>query len=686
MSGEVGSTPTPERDHSIINTKLRACEACKSRKIRCDKLQPCSACRTAGIQCWTSRQPGEKRQRVLISNKYEEHLESINTHLSQLQGMLANVTKDSLPTIAQRSAPQPVGPFFSPTSKDKSGPTQSEETISSTIPYLGESSFEVHSQQTSQILEKALGSTPRSNPHDDDGSSAWQSIRELLKEKTSHSSKTFTHEVVPMIPIQTALRALRLLGDSPDGILQYLPMADATKLKDICQLVYFPIKGYSMSDLLIVNGGLMSLLCNATEAELKECDIDPAEATRSITICETNISLLIERISPFLEPTVTNIDALLISVQILIGQSKLQKAWVLLSMASRLCLDSGLNRLQDDPEIPETSELREKKTCFWLSYCLDKALSLNFGRTSNFSDFDITITYPSFSKSPITATYIIWMDLGKVQGRIYEKLYSAQGQLQSPESKAEAAGSLAKELLELQRRCQEVFSQLSELNVPHIDTEMTILSNLSLVYRALPTQQPDHPLRFPEECIAAAREALQLHQRLCLLFFARSDYSIRMYIDWNLAFCPFTPFIVILGTAILNTDHEDMNLLSQVVESLERASRQAPGATKLYNICKILLRGAKSCIEQSLGSQPASIGRQSQVPVRNMPEYAQGDIQNAENGQAMFSDGWDPLQLDHLGNMSTLFDNYLAGGASLMPILEGDLTQFDMMDSSSNTY
>jgi len=60
----------------------------------------------------------------------------------------------------------------------------------------------------------------------------------------------------------------------------------------------------------------MSILCNATEAELKVCDIDPAEATRSIVICESNIALLIERINPFTEPTVTNIDALLISVSV----------------------------------------------------------------------------------------------------------------------------------------------------------------------------------------------------------------------------------------------------------------------------------------------------------------------------------------------------------------------------------
>jgi hypothetical protein len=177
----------------------------------------------------------------------------------------------------------------------------------------------------------------------------------------------------------------------------------------------------------------------------------------------------------------------------------------------------------------------------------------------------------------------------------------------------------------------------------------------------------------------------------CTLIGMASHLSYRCYLtvdasSRNLAFCPFTPFIVILGTAILNTDYEDMNLLAQVAESLERASRQAPGATKLYNICKILLKGAKSCIEQSLGSQPTSTTRQPQAQDRNMLDLDQGVVQHDENGQPIFSDHWDPLQLDHMENMSTLFDNYLAGSASLMPILEADMTQFDVMEASIGNY
>jgi len=67
---------------------------------------------------------------------------------------------------------------------------------------------------------------------------------------------------------------------------------------------------------------------------------------------------------------------------------------------------------------------------------------------------------------------------------------------------------------------------------PCLDTEMTILANLTLVYRALPPEKTAHPLRFSEECIAAAREALQWHQNLTLRYLNKRDIAIRVYVDW----------------------------------------------------------------------------------------------------------------------------------------------------------
>jgi hypothetical protein len=129
--------------------------------------------------------------------------------------MVANLTKDTTPVRPQPLAPEIVRPVLPPSSNNGRSSIQSEEAISDTIPYLGESSFEVHSQQTSQVLEKALESIPSSRFHSNGGLSAWQSIREILKEKTSHPPKSFTHKL-PMVPIQTALKTLRLI----DGMYQ----------------------------------------------------------------------------------------------------------------------------------------------------------------------------------------------------------------------------------------------------------------------------------------------------------------------------------------------------------------------------------------------------------------------------------------------------------------------------------
>jgi len=120
-------------------------------------------------------------------------------------------------------------------------------------------------------------------------------------------------------------------------------------------------------------------------------------------------------------------------------------------MASRLCLDCGLNRLQDNPE---DGLINLKRSWFWFTYGLDKGFALNLGLTSSFSDFDITTPYPEFPKGPTFGMITLWLDFAKVQGRIYEDLYSAQGLLKDTASKINAVQNLSAELRLLQTRCK----------------------------------------------------------------------------------------------------------------------------------------------------------------------------------------------------------------------------------------
>ena len=116
-------------------------------------------------------------------------------------------------------------------------------------------------------------------------------------------------------------------------------------------------------------------------------------------------------------------------------------------MAARLCLDAGLHRLEDDSN---DQYLKYKKMCFWHVYALDKGLALNLGRTSNLQDYDITTGYPENTLRPPSSPWHILnryhVDFCRVQGQIYEKLYSARGRACDTRLKIENAKPIVAEL------------------------------------------------------------------------------------------------------------------------------------------------------------------------------------------------------------------------------------------------
>lgn len=86
----------------------------------------------------------------------------------------------------------------------------------------------------------------------------------------------------------------------------------------------------------------------------------------------------------------------------------------------------------DPPNVLET-----KPVLFWTIYSLDKALSLRLGRSSSIQDYDITVSSdinlgPSVSEL-WGSVYKLWIRLARIQGRVYELLYSPAA-LAQPES------------------------------------------------------------------------------------------------------------------------------------------------------------------------------------------------------------------------------------------------------------
>lgn len=98
-------------------------------------------------------------------------------------------------------------------------------------------------------------------------------------------------------------------------------------------------------------------------------------------------------------------------------------------------------------DTPSTQQ--EKMGLFWSIYCLDKALSLRLGRSSSIQDYDISLPM-NFEASnvvqPWKTIHKLWIRLAKIQGKVYEFLYSPAALSQPEEDRVSHARQLAEEM------------------------------------------------------------------------------------------------------------------------------------------------------------------------------------------------------------------------------------------------
>ncbi len=120
--------------------------------------------------------------------------------------------------------------------------------------------------------------------------------------------------------------------------------------------------------------------------------------------------------------------------------------WTFVSAGARLCQILGYHRqmvIARDP--PKLAEM--KRQFFWMLYMMDKALSLNLGRTSCFPDYDIDVdlctpsTNPKFR--PWDQAMVAFVEFSRLQGCMYDDLYSAKARRQQPEVRSRAIEELS---------------------------------------------------------------------------------------------------------------------------------------------------------------------------------------------------------------------------------------------------
>jgi hypothetical protein len=113
-------------------------------------------------------------------------------------------------------------------------------------------------------------------------------------------------------------------------------------------------------------------------------------------------------------------------------------------MSQTLGMHSKVAMAQDSPESKAA-----KIKIFWLIYVQEKGLSLRLGRSSTIRDSDITIPVPdidSLSEISYFSQLDKMKDLARLQGKIYDQLYSSGALAQPQHIRTTRARCLAAEL------------------------------------------------------------------------------------------------------------------------------------------------------------------------------------------------------------------------------------------------
>ncbi|KAB8234773.1 hypothetical protein BDV23DRAFT_30138 [Aspergillus alliaceus] len=708
----------PESDSRDSLPVRRACDQCRLRKIRCDKRSPCSNCRSSQIACRTTgagQKPREQRRRVLISDQYERKIDLIEDRLTSIEQVLrdlkSTVTSNTpaetcfhaTPDSGQMtpSAPGLASDINAALDQHESGPT-----------FEGNSSLLAHSAYASEFLETAVSRSALqlSSPKISAALSTLKQLVTMQDHQAHPSSKEVrfpNQKAMPssglrnlsMPPVQVVLPLLRRLKDHPATLLLgFFPFITEDRLLEKCRKVYFATEDYTDATFIVVNACLFYLFC---ELSITSTDASSQELYDKYgDLCRVNLETGLANLNLLMPATIDSIEALTMGAIHAIEISKPSFALALTSTASRMCQTLGYHRSSsmenDKPGIKQT-----KLRIFWAVYVTDKALSLRLGRAPSIQDYDISLP-TKFEQlgnfEPWRTIYPLWIQLARIQGKVYEMLYSPAALRKPASERALCARQLASEMqssvTEPFKKVTPKISGISDLDEIYLRSdEVCRLSVLTLIYRAIPANA-DSPSTFIDECIETARLTLAMHQD-CMTMLEQGNRSNEVkcsYLHWTILYSPFVPFIVLFCHVIESSSYADLTRLEDFVNSLQPNCALSEAIAKMHRLCQVLSNVAKLYVEAKAQAQTqenealASVGQEFDVYLSALglaPTQAEagdprwngptpesgpisGDLREGTEGQ-----GFPPAMLQ------TTLGSWFSGNQHMMGLLEEDLSLFD---------
>lgn len=427
--------------------------------------------------------------------------------------------------------------------------------------FQGNSSVTNHAALAGQFVEEAVYTSLESEHPN--MRVAMSSLQQLLRMQRRHSTASETHLAhakplgtgglsrQPMAPLSAVVEVLRELKDRKPVTFTLICAFDSVDyFTEQCKKVYFPTETFSQATFVSVNAGLYYLFQEKTALAVQAGDTAGAAANRAhCDMCRDNLETALANLSLLMPPRKETVEALIMAASYATEISKPSLAWQLNAASCQVCLALGYHRKEFLPG--ETDDMRNRRAVrFWLVYILDKALALRYGRSSNLQDYDITLPRrlgPLGEFEEHSEAIQGWLRHAEAQGATYEKLYSPVALVQPVEQRVHSARACADVLLGEVRKLAETRKRLesggslgsngSEAILVMLlkSDEVSILSTLTLVYRAVPPgairAPPGPSAMFCAECIDCARNVVQLHLE-CTEMFRFNPQLAPAYMHW----------------------------------------------------------------------------------------------------------------------------------------------------------
>ena len=348
----------------------------------------------------TKKSP-EKRQRVLLSNKYTEAIQDVNEKLDHIS--------ESLKSISGRH--DNVQPFLqngtiashSSTLSDLPGTTHhsSGVDLDACSGFRGSSSFEAHAKQLKERLRKTddvqdLWNDQHNKQSDTNNStcSAFQACttsRRFAEIKTSSQevgrSQTEVIDERNLLPRDLVLKILRLIQIEKQRFFVDIPIIDEGEFAEHCKQFYCASEPCSISALAIATVGMYYLIHDLDIRHYGAMELTTSLVDDYLHGLRGKAYSACQDLRVCTELSFDNCKTLSLLAMFSLKDGRIETAWGLLSSAARMCLDLGTNCSQQADHKDQTNSNRLLR---WL-YAVNQSLALTLGRSPTIRRCDLDL-------------------------------------------------------------------------------------------------------------------------------------------------------------------------------------------------------------------------------------------------------------------------------------------------------